>query len=387
MKEKMKRPEYAIRLLFGAFTLLALLAAVLTALLCGEGFSGMLNGLGALCIRSGQLTKSFFDAGYGGFSGTFLNVALVCAVCLGLYCLPGAKPDGVSVLAFFLTAGFSFWGITILSVWFSFAGVALYCLVKKKPLGSQANACLFTTGLAPLITELLTRYPSTDSAAAGALTLHGVLLALAVGLFIGFILPAGLAHSPQMHKGYDLYSAAVPIGLTAFFLRALLYKVLTPAPPESAGVGLGDSFPAVSFAFCGAVFALAIVCGLLLGGGKQYGALLRRIAAEGYGFVLAADEETTPQALDAANAELFAAARASARTALFAGGGISANETLSARLTDAGYSLWSADFAFSSGSRAELAQAYAHLDDGGAAALTLSSGTAQISLGDRSSSK
>ncbi len=275
MKEKMKRPEYAIRLLFGAFTLLALLAAVLTALLCGEDFSGMLNGLGALCIRSGQLTKSFFDAGYGGFSGTFLNVALVCAVCLGLYCLPGAKPDGVSVLAFFLTAGFSFWGITILSVWFSFAGVALYCLVKKKPLGSQANACLFTTGLAPLITELLTRYPSTDSAAAGALTLHGVLLALAVGLFIGFILPAGLAHSPQMHKGYDLYSAAVPIGLTAFFLRALLYKVLTPAPPESAGVGLGDSFPAVSFAFCGAVFALAIVCGLLLGGGKQYGALLR----------------------------------------------------------------------------------------------------------------
>lgn len=104
---------------------------------------------------------------------------------------------------------------------------------------------------------------------------------------------------------------------------------------------------------------------------EQYGALLRRIAAEGYGFVLAADEETTPQALDAANAELFAAARASARTALFAGGGLSADETLSARLTDAGYSLWSADFAFSSGSRAELAQAYAHLDDGGAAALLL----------------
>lgn len=104
---------------------------------------------------------------------------------------------------------------------------------------------------------------------------------------------------------------------------------------------------------------------------EQYGALLRRIAAEGYGFVLAADAETTPQALDAANAELFAAARASARTALFADGEILANETLSARLTDAGYSLWWADFAFSSGSRTELAQAYARLDDGGAAALLL----------------
>lgn len=78
-----------------------------------------------------------------------------------------------------------------------------------------------------------------------------------------------------MHKGYDLYNAAVPIGLTAFFLRALLYKVFTPAPPAAEGVGLADSFVPVSLSFCFVVFGLAIVCGLLLGGGQNYGKLLR----------------------------------------------------------------------------------------------------------------
>ena len=78
-----------------------------------------------------------------------------------------------------------------------------------------------------------------------------------------------------MHKGYDLYNAAIPIGLIAFFLRSLLYKVFLPAPPASEGVGLGDSFPVLSFVFCGVVFGLAIIWGLAMGGGKEYGKLLR----------------------------------------------------------------------------------------------------------------
>lgn len=269
MKEKLKNPQSAIRFLFAGFTLLCLLFAVLTAVAYKED---TFAGLWRICTLSGQTVKSYFDTSYGGMSGTFLNVGLVCAVCLGIYCLPDAKPDGVSVLAFFLTAGFCFWGITLLNIWFSFAGVGLYCLVKKKTPGAMANAFLFSTGLAPLITEMLFRYPGE---AWHGFTVCGVLIALAVGVFIGFIFPAALPHAPSMHKGYDLYNAAVPIGLTAFFLRALLYKVFTPAPPAAEGVGLADSFVPVSLSFCFVVFGLAIVCGLLLGGGQNYGKLLR----------------------------------------------------------------------------------------------------------------
>ena len=37
-----------------------------------------------------------------------------------------------------------------------------------------------------------------------------------------------------MHKGFDLYSAALPVGMTAFFLNATLYKTLGVALPAGA---------------------------------------------------------------------------------------------------------------------------------------------------------
>ena len=37
--------------------------------------------------------------------------------------------------------------------------------------------------------------------------------AIAVGVFVGFFLPAGLENSPRVHKGFDLYNAAVPVGI------------------------------------------------------------------------------------------------------------------------------------------------------------------------------
>ena len=223
MKEKFKTPQTAIRWLFAGFTLLCLLAAVVSAALYHESASDIFAGLGRICTQSGQTVKSYFDSSYGGFGGTFLNAALVCAVCLGIYCLPGSKPDGVSVLAYFLTAGFCFWGITVLNIWFCFAGVLLACLVRKVNPCTQGNVFLFSTGIAPLMTDLLVRYPG---AGAHGVTFFGAVLTLAVCFVIGLVLPAGLTHSPKVHKGYDLYSAAVPMGLLAFFLRAVLYRVL-----------------------------------------------------------------------------------------------------------------------------------------------------------------
>ena len=113
-------------------------------------------------------------------------------------------------------------------MWFSILGVVVYGLVKKEKLGDLVNAMLFSTGIAPLITDLLIRYPHAEVVGFNWL---GLGLALVVGLVIGFFLPAGLAHSPKVHKGFDLYSAALPIGMTAFFLNATLFKTMGVALP------------------------------------------------------------------------------------------------------------------------------------------------------------
>ena len=116
-----------MRALFLAFTVICFAAALIA-----PDRAEMFAGLKRICTQSGQVVKSYFDPTYGGVSGTFLNATLVCLACLLIYCLPGAKPDGLSALAFFLTAGFCFWGTTILNIWFSIAWRCALCDGEEK---------------------------------------------------------------------------------------------------------------------------------------------------------------------------------------------------------------------------------------------------------------
>ena len=65
--------------------------------------------------------------------------------------------------------------------------------------------------------ELLLRYPGSEEVR--GVTLTGVVLMLAAGMLIGFLTPAMANHSPNVHKGYDLYSAALPGVLLGLFQK------------------------------------------------------------------------------------------------------------------------------------------------------------------------
>ncbi len=257
MKKLRSLPESTfLKLLFALFTLAFLIAAV-----CLPDRGAMFTGLWKIISGTSKVSTNYFAV--GGYAATFLNMGLVALICTLLYCLPGAKANNVSTLAFILTLGFGSWGINILNVWPTFLGVALYCLVKKEKLSANVNATLFSTGIAPLITDLLIRYPHAEVVGFNWL---GLGLALAVGLVIGFFLPAGLAHSPKVHKGFDLYSAALPVGMTAFFLQAVLFKtmgVALPAAPSAETLKVASTLTVN--VFCISLFALCIVLALLLG--------------------------------------------------------------------------------------------------------------------------
>ena len=221
----------------------------------------MFKGFWAILTEPCKVTTNYFAL--GGFSATFLNMGLVGLICTTLCCLPHAKPNNASTLAVILTIGFGSWGINPLNILPTFAGVLLYCLVKKEKPGTQINAMMFSTGIAPLISDLLLRWPNAEVT---GFSFGGLLLAVFVGLIIGFFLPAGLAHSPAVHKGYDHYSAALPIGMTAFFLRAVLYKVLggtLPAAPSADTLAVA-SWPIVNV-FCILLFVGCVLVALLMG--------------------------------------------------------------------------------------------------------------------------
>ncbi len=245
-----------LKLVFAFLTVACLIAAV-----CMPDRAAMFSGLWQILSQPSKVSTNYFAV--GGYAATFLNMGLVGLICLALYCLPGAVANNASNLAFILTLGFCSWGINIINIWPTIFGVVVYCLVKKEKLSANVNAMLFSTGIAPLITDLLIRYPNAEVV---GFNLPGILIALFVGLVIGFFLPAGLAASPKIHKGFDLYSAALPIGMTAFFLNAVLYKtmgVALPAAPDAATLQVAS--PLIANVFCGVVFGLCVVFAFVLG--------------------------------------------------------------------------------------------------------------------------
>ena len=248
-----------LKLVFGFLSVCFLIGA-----LCMGDRATMISGLWQILSQPSKISANYFAI--GGYAATFLNMGLVGLCCLLLFVVFKGTPNNVSTLAVILTIGFGSWGINILNIWPSILGVMVYCLVKKEKFGANVNAMLFSTGIAPLITDLMIRYPHAEVI---GFNLPGIGLSLLVGLVIGFFLPAGLAHSPKVHKGFDLYSAALPIGMTAFFLNAVLFKTLGVSLPKAlsdiAPESMQVASQSVANIFCCTVFGLCVVIALLMG--------------------------------------------------------------------------------------------------------------------------
>ena len=256
-----------LKLFFAFYTACFLIAAPLM-----PDRANMLTGLWQIMSQPSKASTSYFAL--GGYAATFLNMGLVGIICLAFFVGLKATANNASTLAFILTVGFGSWGINILNIWPTVFGVVIYGLVKKEKMGTLVNAMLFSTGIAPLITDLLIRYPNTEVI---GFNWAGLGVALLVGFVIGFFLPAGLAASPKIHKGFDLYSAALPVGMTAFFLQAILYKTMgvnLPAAPDAAGLKVESAL--IVNVFCCVVFGLCVLAAFLMGcRPKDYWQLLK----------------------------------------------------------------------------------------------------------------
>ena len=243
-----------LTIFFTCFSLSFLVAAVFM-----PDRHDMQEGLWRILNSPTKSATNFFDI--GGYSATFLNMGLVGLICTALYCTPGRQANNAATLVTLLTVGFGSWGIHILNIWPTIIGVAIHCIVKGEKLGSRTNAMLFTTGLAPFMSELMVRYPKPE-----VVGIHptGVALALIVGILVGYFMPAGLDNSPKIHKGFALYSAALPIGMTAFLLNGFLYKAMgIPVPDAVSDLSVMD--PVICNTFCIILFSLFIIVALLMG--------------------------------------------------------------------------------------------------------------------------
>ena len=246
--------DHFLKIFFTCFSLSFIVASAFM-----PDVGDMSDGLLRIMNSPTKAATNFFSV--GGYSATFMNMGLVGLICTALYCVPGRQANNAATLVTLLTVGFGSWGIHILNIWPTILGVALHCVVKGEKLGSRTNAMLFTTGLAPFMSELMVRYPNPE-----VVGIHpsGVALALIAGVFVGYFLPAGLDNSPKIHKGFALYSAALPIGMTAFLLNGFLYKAMGVPVPEALS-DLRAMDPRICNTFCIILFSVSIILALLMG--------------------------------------------------------------------------------------------------------------------------
>ena len=243
-----------LRLFFFLFS-----SAFLIAAFCMPDRADMIPGLLRILHSPTLSSTNFFSI--GGYAATFLNMGLLGILCALLYSIPGDKPTHEAVLVTLLTIGFGSWGIHLLNIWPTMLGVVLYCLVKKEPLGNYTNLMMLTTGLAPFISEILVRYPYDQVV---SITFPRILLALAVGIPAGFTIPAGLRNAPNVHRGLTIYSAALPVGMAAFLMQSVLYRVMgveIPAAVSQLSVGSAR----IVNTFCCILFGVIVVAAILLG--------------------------------------------------------------------------------------------------------------------------
>ena len=243
-----------MRDLFIGITALFFIAAV-----CMPDRSSMFTGLLKIFSSPGKSATSYFAV--GGYAATFFNIALVATACLILFFATKATLNNVSFLAFILTISFGAWGIHILNMWPPVLGVLLHAIIRKEKLSTMVNTMLFGTGLSPLFSDLMIRYPHVEVV---GYNVPGVILAAVLGCAVGYLLPAGLAYSPKVHKGYALYSAALPVGMMAFFLNAALYTTAGLEVPGALDT-LGVTSRLICNVFYCLLFGGCVIVAMLMG--------------------------------------------------------------------------------------------------------------------------
>ncbi len=254
---KKKSEVFMLALLFST-------ALLVTSLLAGD-LGENLAGLKTIILSPAQLTMDYFKIGTVG--GTFLNVALVGYACVLLLFYAREYASGPSLMAYFLTVGFSFFGINIMNIWPLFAGTWLYARLFKKPFAPWVNIAMFATSLAPFVSEMMVRYPVFEGVP-GEPWLR-ILSAIAIGMLCGFLLPILCQHGPNLHKGYSLYNAASVSGFIAIVLFAILFRATGNEIPINTNIG--GSHPVISNGFALTVSGLMVLAGFWMNGSSFKG--------------------------------------------------------------------------------------------------------------------
>ena len=173
--------------------------------------SEIFNGMKNILFQSNILITDYVEL--GGIGAAFVNSGLLSIVSIFILVGVGIKPNGATVAALWLIAGFSLFGKNILNVWPVIIGVWLYSKYQREHFLNYVLIAFFGTTLSPTVSALTFTgvFPMWQS----------IILGISISIFIGFILPPLASYCIKLHQGYNLYNTGFAAGLLATLLMSL----------------------------------------------------------------------------------------------------------------------------------------------------------------------
>lgn len=273
------RSTKAVALFFS----LAFLAAVPCAAIYTGELREVLPGFLRLLNSPAKLVTDYFLL--GNLPAAFLNAGLCGLAFAALMYVLDADAGITEFAGYFLVVAHCFYGLNLLNMWFPVIGVFVFCKVMKIRTRDNMGMAMFSTAFGPFMSELLHRYPLVEKnpimILGLSINLEGVFLAMALGLALGFLIPAMLPGAKKLHRGYNLYNGGLAFGLSGLLIYGYMYKTMGVTPPEAAPIenavyaAHGNSYGLFVNIFFLLVFGLCILNGWLMNGKsfKGYGAL------------------------------------------------------------------------------------------------------------------
>lgn len=160
-----------------------------------------------------------FDSFYwaGNMGAPFVQAGLCALIITLMYGLTGTEITGIHLTAGVMAVGFSFYGKTILSMWFPMAGVFLYALSSGKKPKEVTALAVFSACLGPVF-GALSFFTEPLGIGSFAAVMTGAVCAILAGWLMAFF----AAFLPKLHGGLLLYNAGLAAGCVAALFNALL---------------------------------------------------------------------------------------------------------------------------------------------------------------------
>ncbi len=183
----------------------------------------ILYGLRPILASPTILMTDFIEV--GGVGAAFINASLIGFFNLYLLKRYKLRINGLLIAAFMTVLGFSFFGKNVFNILPIYFGGFLYTRYQKIEMKQILLVTMFGTALAPIVSEI---------AFSGIISPRfSLIVAMAIGILIGFIIVPLSSHMLKFHDGYNLYNIGFTAGIIGTIFMSILKSFHVALAPEN----------------------------------------------------------------------------------------------------------------------------------------------------------